>query len=58
MTKIFALILYVANPAGEYSSFVIDYDLSATDCAVLHAQWEPTLDEFSSVECFTTDSDG
>ena len=52
--KTFAFILYALNPTGEYSSFVIDYNLTQDDCMALHEQWGPTLDEHSTVFCFDT----
>lgn len=54
MIKTFAFILYVVNPTGEYSSFVIDYNLTQDDCAALHDSWGPTLDDYSTVFCFDT----
>lgn len=44
-------LLIVLNLAGGESTFTIDHDLSPSDCAALVEQWEPTLDEYSSVEC-------
>ena len=58
MLKTFAFILYVVNPTGEYSSFVIDYNLTATDCMVLHESWGPTLGEYSTVFCFESTVEG
>ena len=58
MIKTFAFILYVVNPTGEYSSFVIDYNLTATDCMELHESWGPTLDNYSTVFCFETTAEG
>jgi len=34
------LTMAVANPAGEPNYFVLDYNLSATDCAVAMAEWD------------------
>ena len=46
----FALILTVLTLGGD-SNFVIDYDLTAEDCAKLAWEWSATLDEYSSVTC-------
>lgn len=46
----FALILTVFTLGGE-RQFVIDYNLSAEDCAELAWQWDPTLDEYSTITC-------
>ena len=48
----FAFMLYVLNPTGEYSSFIIDYNQTYDDCMALHEYWGPTLDEYSTVFCF------
>jgi len=58
MIKTFAFILYVVNPTGEYSSFVIDYNLTESDCMALHESWGPTLGEYSTVFCFETTAEG
>ena len=49
--KTFAFILYVMNPLGAESAFVIDHNLTMQDCAQLAIQWTPTLDQFSRVAC-------
>lgn len=48
--KTFLFILAVWN-GHDYSTFVIDYDISLEDCAALHLQWAPTLDDRSTVYC-------
>lgn len=47
----FAFILFVLNASGDYSTFVLDHDLSDSDCAALEAEWTGTLDQFSHVAC-------
>jgi len=54
--KTFAFILYVLNPTGEYSSFVLDYKLTESDCMAYHEQWAGTLDEYSTVFCYEEES--
>jgi len=54
--KTFAFILYVLNPTGEYSSFVLDYKLTESDCMAYHEQWSGTLDEYSTVFCYEEES--
>ena len=58
MIKTFAFILYVVNPTGDYSSFVIDYNLTESDCMELHESWGPTLDNYSTVFCFESTVEG
>ena len=52
--KTFAFILYLFNTSAEYSSFVIDYNMTQDDCSALHDSWGPTLDNYSTVFCFDT----
>ena len=47
----FAFILAVLNLNGEYSTFVIDYNLTQIDCVELLESWNPTLDSLSYVAC-------
>lgn len=47
----FAFILSVINIEGDFSSFVIDYNLTKSDCAALVQSWNPTLDSMSFVTC-------
>lgn len=49
--KTFMLLLHVWNMGGETTTFVIDYDLSKSDCAELQFSWAKTVDKYSHVEC-------
>jgi len=49
--KTFMLLLHVWNYGGETTSFVIDYNLSNSDCIELQSSWTETLGKYSHVEC-------
>lgn len=47
----FVFLLSVVNLQGDYSTFVIDYNLTESDCKQLVESWNPTLDSMSFVTC-------
>lgn len=53
MMKTFFFLLHVMNAGNETSTFVLDYNLSKTDCYQLVEEWKGTLDQYSNVECVT-----
>ena len=51
MSLTYALLLIVSNAAGGESVFVVDHNLSKSDCDELRFSWVYTLDSHSRVIC-------
>jgi hypothetical protein len=54
----FVFLLSVVNLQGDYSTFVIDYNLTESDCTQLVESWNPTLDSMSFVTCEKESNNG
>ena len=52
MNILYSLLLVVQNVSGQDSTFVVDYNLIAKDCARIQMQWEDSAaDPYAQVYC-------